>query len=142
MNQIGDAWSMLVLREAFYGRRRFSEFVKYTGAQKTVVSDRLKRLVSADIFERVEYSEHPTRFHYELTPKGRELAPVLLALTKWGDQWTDQGSGAPVTFTHTDCGHDADPTVVCGSCGEPIGSENVTASTGPGYPSEWPDVFR
>ena len=83
MAEIGDAWSLLILREAFYGRRRFSDFVANTGAQKTVVSARLKALVDVGILERVEYSEHPTRHHYVLTEKGRALAPVEQAIGSW-----------------------------------------------------------
>ncbi len=140
MSQIGDAWSLLILREAFYGRRRFSDFVMYTGAQKTVVSDRLKRLVDAGILERAVYSEHPARHHYLLTTKGRELAPVLFALTRWGDTWAADDAGPPITLTHH-CGHDVDARLVCGSCGGVIRSEDVTPSIGPGYPAHRRDIF-
>lgn len=140
MVQIGDTWSLLILREAFYGRTRFTDFTKYTGAQKTVVSDRLKRLVASGILERVISSDHPTRYGYELTDKGRDLAPVLLTLGKWGDTWADNGAGAPITVTH-DCGGPADPHVVCGSCGDDLDVADTTPSIGPGYPANRRDIF-
>jgi len=138
---IGDTWSLLVLREVFYGRRRFSDFVAFTGAQKTVVSDRLKRLVANGIFDRVEYQQHPSRHEYRLTEKGEALFPVLLALAKWGDDWAGTPAGPPVAFTHADCGHALGQTMVCGSCGGLIDSRQVIPSAGPGYPNDRPDVF-
>ena len=89
MAQIGDSWSLLILREAFQGRDRFSDFVTGTGAQKSVVSARLKHLVDSGILERTPYSEHPVRHRYVLTEKGRELGPVLLVLADWGSKWSD-----------------------------------------------------
>jgi DNA-binding HxlR family transcriptional regulator len=110
----------MVVREAFFGRRRYTDFVNYTGAQRSVVSDRLKRLVDAGIFERVEYQTYPSRHEYRLTGKGRDLVGVLMALMGWGDRWLDGGHGAPVSVTHTVCGHDAAPRVVCGHCYEEL----------------------
>ncbi len=131
MAQIGDAWSWLILREALYGRRRFSDFVRHTGAQRTVVSARLKKLVGAGILRRVEYSQHPTRHHYLLTDKGRALAPVMLALAEWGSRWpADSDRGArSMEFTHS-CGHPVDATVVCGVCQQPLRAVDVAPSFG------------
>ena len=66
LSVLGDGWSLMLIRDAFYGRTRFSDFVKYSGAQRTIVSDRLKRLVADGIFERVAYGEHPVRHEYRL----------------------------------------------------------------------------
>lgn len=138
--EIGDAWSILILREAFYGRGRFSDFAAYTGAQNTVVSARLKALVGAGILERTVYSEYPTRHHYRLTDKGRELVPVLFTLVEWGDKWVDPDEGRPIDLTHT-CGHHIDPVTVCGHCGERLDARDITPSMGPGYPNHLPDPF-
>ena len=132
MAQIGDAWSMLILREAFYGRRRFSDFVAHTGAQRTVVSARLKTLVEVGILERVEYSEHPTRHHYLLTDKGRDLAPVLFTLAAWGDKWLSDVNGRLVELTHT-CGRHAEAVMTCVHCAEPLTAANVIASPHPAH---------
>lgn len=132
--QIGDAWSVLIVREAFYGRNRFSDLVEFTGAQKTVVSARVKQLVEVGILERVLYSEHPVRHRYELTGKGRELAPILFTLSEWGDKWASGEAGQHVVLTHDECGHQVDATVVCGTCGEQLTADNVTPGAGPAYP--------
>ena len=138
--QIGDAWSLLILRESFYGRRRFADYVERTGAQKTVVSARLKRLVAAGILERVTYSEHPPRQSYELTEKGRELAPILFAINEWGEKWLGADAGPMVELSHR-CGDPIDATVVCGSCGDPLDLADVRGRPGPGYPSDLPSPF-
>lgn len=139
---VGDGWSLMLIRDAFYGRTRFSDFVKYSGAQRTIVSDRLKRLVANGIFERVEYEEHPARHEYRLTEKGADLAHVMLALSAWGDRWLDDGIGQPIRITHTGCGHDAGPRVTCAHCGGGLDPGNLRAEPGPGYPVNGPAIFR
>ncbi len=138
--QLGDTWSLLILREAFYGRRRFADFVTRTGAQKTVVSARLKRLVEAGILERVAYSDHPPRQHYELTEKGRDLAPILFAINEWGEKWLGDDAGRMIELTHR-CGGSIEATVVCGSCGDPLALADVGGTPGPGYPPDQPSPF-
>lgn len=133
---IGDPWTLLIVREAFLGNRRFADFVEFTGAQPSVVSDRLKRLVEAGVLERREYQQHPARHEYRLTQMGRDLQPVLMALTKWGDTHLDRSEGAPLVNIHTTCGHDADPTIVCGHCAEHLTTKNVVAVPGPGVDPE------
>ena len=141
LSEIGDGWSLMLVRDAFYGRTRFSDFVKYTGAQKTVVSDRLKRLVDAGIFDRVEYEQHPTRHRYLLTDKGRDLTRVMVALSAWGDRWLDNGKGAPIRIVHTECEHDAEARTVCGHCGGELAADNLVAAAGPGFPPNGPKIF-
>lgn len=141
LSEIGDGWSLMLVRDAFYGRTRFSDFVKYTGAQKTVVSDRLKRLVDAGVFDRVEYEQHPSRHEYRLTEKGRDLTQVMVSLSAWGDRWLDQGNGPPIRIVHTTCDHDAEPHTVCGHCGGELDTRNLRAAPGPGYPASGPRIF-
>lgn len=141
LSVIGDGWSLMLVRDAFYGRRRFSDFVKYTGAQRTVVSDRLKRLVDAGIFDRVEYQEYPVRHEYRLTEKGRDLTGVMLSLMRWGDRWLDDGHGVPIAVTHTTCDHDADPRTVCGHCNADLELRHIVAGPGPGFPERGPRIF-
>lgn len=142
LSVIGDGWSLMMVRDAFYGRRRFSEFVKYSGAQRTVVSDRLKRLVAAGIFDRVEYQQHPSRHEYRLTDRGRDLAGVMFAMMRWGDRWLDDGDGPPVQLTHTPCDHATDAITVCAHCHEPIELHDVRPGPGPGFPADGPRIFR
>ncbi len=129
---IGDAWTLLILREAFLGHRRFADFVEFTGAQPSVVSDRVKKLVDAGVLEPQAYQDHPPRNEYRLTDKGKDLHPVLLTLAAWGDTHLDDGRGAPVVRTHTTCGHSDHPHLVCGHCAERLTPRTVRATVGPG----------
>jgi DNA-binding HxlR family transcriptional regulator len=83
---IGDRWTLLVIRDVGLGKRRFDELLDSLGVASNVLSDRLGRLSSAGVLERVAYRERPERFEYRLTDKGRELSLVLLALMQWGDR--------------------------------------------------------
>jgi len=83
---VGERWTLLIIRDAFLGRRRFDEFQDSLGVARNVLTERLNRLVEEGIFERVPYSERPPRFEYRLTEKGRDLAVPLLALMQWGDR--------------------------------------------------------
>lgn len=129
---IGDPWTLMFVREAHGGATRFADFEKRTGAQPSVVSDRLKRLLEAGIFERREYSSHPPRLEYQLTPMGKDLLPVLLALNTWGDAYLSNESGPPLVYRHNSCGHDSAPTVVCTHCHEPLRFGDITPEAGPG----------
>ena len=82
---VGERWTLLIVRDAFLGLRRFEEFQESLGIARNVLTDRLNRLVEAGIFERVRYSERPERFEYRLTPMGRELDVAISALRQWGD---------------------------------------------------------
>ena len=83
---VGERWTLLIVRDAFLGRRRFEEFQESLGIARNVLTDRLNRLVDEGIFERVRYSERPERYEYRLTPKGRELNVALTALRQWGER--------------------------------------------------------
>ena len=83
---VGERWTLLILRDAFLGLRRFDEFQSSLGIARNVLSDRLGKLVEAGVLEKVRYSERPERFEYRLTPKGRELRVALAALRQWGDK--------------------------------------------------------
>ncbi len=72
---LGDRWTMLILREAFRGTARFDTFQSQLSIGRTLLSERLNRLVEEEIFERVRYSERPERFEYKLTRKGLDLYP-------------------------------------------------------------------
>ena len=83
-----------MLRDLFLGRRRFDEFQASLGVATNVLSARLATLTEEGIVERRRYSEHPERFEYVLTEKGRDLQPVLLALLAWGDRYTAENGAA------------------------------------------------
>jgi DNA-binding HxlR family transcriptional regulator len=133
LSVIGDRWTMLVLRNAFIGIRRFDDFQRQLGVTRHVLAERLKRLVDAQIFSKVLYQ--PSRFEYRLTDKGRALYPILLALTAWGDTWMDEGRGPPLYYHHNTCGHRMTPVMVCSACNEPLVARDVIAMVGPGLAS-------
>lgn len=129
---LGDRWTLLVLRNAFLGMRRFDDFQSNLGVTRHVLADRLSRLVAAGVLGKVPYQDNPPRYEYRLTDMGRDLYPVLLALTAWGDKWLDEGKGAPLEFVHQSCGHTFTPVTVCSECCEPVFPREVTPVAGPG----------
>jgi DNA-binding HxlR family transcriptional regulator len=137
---LGDWWTPLVLREAFYGTKRFDAFQRVLGIGRNVLTQRLRRLVDEGILERVPYQQRPTRHEYVLTPKGRDLFPVLAAMTSWGDRWLAGDAGVPVVLHHTSCAHDASATVVCSACREPLELPDVQVRLGPGFPPRHRDA--
>jgi DNA-binding HxlR family transcriptional regulator len=135
MDLLGDWWTPLVLRDAFFGVKRFEDFQRDLGIGRNVLTQRLHRLVDEGLFERVPYQEHPVRHEYVLTDKGRDFMPVLMAMSAWGDRWLSAPEGPPITFTHKSCAHPTEAHVVCSHCGESIVYGGVRASRGPGYPT-------
>jgi DNA-binding HxlR family transcriptional regulator len=135
LSVLGERWTLLVLTELFLGRRRFDEIQAERGIASNILSRRLATLVDEGIAERRRYSEHPDRFEYRLTEKGRELQPVLLAFLRWGDRHT-AGSGPPVETVHTDCDHVFHMVPTCSHCGEEVEPRAVRARLGPGATRE------
>ncbi len=131
---IGDWWTPLVLREAYYGTTRFDDFERVLGLSRNVLTQRLTRLVEEEMLVKVRYSERPARYEYRLTDKGRDFFPVLAAIQRWGDDWLAPESGAPVVLHHTACDHDTRAEVVCAHCREPLRHEQISAKLGPGFP--------
>lgn len=142
---LGDAWTPLVLREAFYGIHRFDAFQQELGIARNTLTDRLRRLVDEGLLEKRPYQDEPRRYDYVLTEKGRDFFGVLAAISRWGDRWLAGEEGAPVAFHHDTCGHDTEAEVVCAVCREPLRAEDTSMRMGPGYPrrlSRRPDVRR
>lgn len=125
LDVVGDRWVFLILREAFFGVRRYDELRQNTGASPNILADRLKRLVSARIFDRIRYGEHKNRYEYQLTEKGRDLYPTIVMLLAWGDRWESGKKGPPLQLVHRTCGHELDPQVVCGACGDRVSVSDV-----------------
>jgi DNA-binding HxlR family transcriptional regulator len=83
---VGERWTLLIVRDALLGLRRFDEFQQSLGIARNVLTDRLNRLVDEGVLERVRYSERPVRYEYRLTDKGRDLSVALSSLRQWGDE--------------------------------------------------------
>ena len=128
---VGEWWSMLIVRDAVLGVTRFEDFHTRLGISRNVLNQRLTDLVASGVLERVAYSEHPPRFDYRLTAKGRDLWPVLTAMRQWGDRWAAP-DGPPVEVVHRGCGRVTELVTVCGACGEPVGASDLRSVPGPG----------
>ena len=131
MEILGERWTFLILRESFYGVRRFSEMQRNLGIARNILSTRLNTLVSAGILERVLYREEPERYEYRLTTAGRDLYPSIVTLMRWGDRHIHSEQGPPVVLRHNLCGHEADPMLVCSHCREELDPHDVTPERGP-----------
>jgi DNA-binding HxlR family transcriptional regulator len=113
---VGDRWSLLILRDAFRGIRRFDEFQSDLGIARNLLTDRLSKLVDHGIFDKVAYQDRPVRYEYRLTPKGIELSPSLVALMKWGDNWMVGDNGPPVVLVHDACATPVEQVFHCPTC--------------------------
>ncbi|MEV4255916.1 helix-turn-helix domain-containing protein [Spirillospora sp. NPDC049652] len=131
---VGDRWTLLVIRSAFEGVRRFDDFQEALGVARNVLTDRLSRLCEEGLLRRVRYQERPERFEYRLTRKGVELWPAMMTLLLWGDRHYAP-EGPPVLILHAGCGGPLTPRMTCGSCGEPLGPTDVETRPGPGAPA-------
>ena len=128
---VGERWSLLIVRDAFLGLKRFEEFQRSLGIARNVLTERLNRLVDEGILERVRYQERPTRYEYRVTSKGGELGTAVIALLQWGDRHLAGEAGPPRLVEHADCGGKAVARLVCDKCGEAIGPDGVKLKPGP-----------
>ena len=128
---IGERWTLLIIRDAFLGIRRFDDFQASLGIARNVLQARLERLIEQGLLTRVKYHERPPRFEYRLTSKGVDLWPVLVALMKWGDQHAAP-AGPPVVLRHADCGGEVDHHRICSKCSKPLEPNEVLPEPGPG----------
>jgi DNA-binding HxlR family transcriptional regulator len=117
---IGDPWTLLVIRDAFNGVSRFEQWQERLGVARNVLAARLKTLVRHGVLEQRAYSERPPRHEYVLTRKGKDLSAVLLTMHGWGSKHLYGEEGSGVSFVHKTCGHELEPTLACGSCGEMV----------------------
>ncbi len=123
---VGERWTLLIMRDAFLGVRRFDDIQRDLGIARNVLRDRLSRLVDEGLLERRPYQERPPRSEYRLTQKGRDLWPVLHALLRYGDRWYAP-DGPPRRIVHGECGGEADDRRMCTRCGEPLELPDVHA---------------
>ena len=131
LEAMGDRWTMLVIREAFLGTRRFDDYQRNLGLARNVLADRLTRLVDEGILRRRRYQERPDRFEYLLTDKGLDFWPALVSLMKWGDRHAAP-NGPPMLIVHRGCGGEVNDRFICEKCGEPVDARGSEARPGPG----------
>ncbi|MBJ7353215.1 MAG: helix-turn-helix transcriptional regulator [Thermoleophilaceae bacterium] len=127
-----ERWTMLILRELFLGRQRFSEIKRNTGVASNILSDRLQVLVDQGIVVRVEEdADGQSVERYVPTKKGIDAQPILLAMLSWGDKYAAP-DGPPRVLYHEDCGHEIHAKVVCDHCGGDLKAGNTRLRPGPG----------
>lgn len=117
LDLVGEWWTLLIVRDALLGARRFEDF-KTTGIADNILSARLKRLTEAEILQRRRYQMHPDRYEYLLTEKGRALAPVVLALRSWGKRFTKGPDTSRIV--HKACGRSVELSFHCAKCARVI----------------------
>ncbi len=132
----GDWWIPLIMREVFYGVRRFDDFQRRLEIGRGVLTNRLNHLVAEGILHKVPYQQRPTRYEYRLTEKGRDSVNVVFAAMQWGDRWLAI-DGPPAVLRDKTTGEVIKPLVVDEATGKPIDIRNVTVEAGPGFPEEF-----
>ncbi len=133
LSLVGERWTMVILREAFFGVRRFGQFARNLNIPRPTLSLRLRKLVDSGLLDRVPYSTDPERHEYRLTQAGRDLFPAVIALMRWGDTYLAGPAGPPIVLRHDTCGKRTHPHLTCDVCGEAINTRNVTSERGPGH---------
>lgn len=133
---IGEGWSILIVREAFLGTRRFEEFQGRLGIARNILTARLKKLCANEILARVPVKEGAKRHEYRLTTKGRDLMPLLISLTQWGDKWVFGKGREPLIFLDREHGEPIAPVEVYSARGEPLRPRDVVVRAGPGAAPE------
>ncbi len=128
---VGERWTLLILRDALLGLRRFDEFQASLGVATNVLSKRLERLCEEGLLERRVYRERPRRHEYVLTEKGRAIGPAVIMLMKWGDRYYAGEAGPPRLTTHRGCGGEVDHRLRCARCGELVEFSELAVEPGP-----------
>lgn len=131
LSVIGDRWTLMILRDAFLGVRRFEDFCSASGVTRHVLADRLRKLERHKIIRRVKYQEHPPRQEYRLTEKGIDLYPIVVSMTRWGDKYMVDKKGVPMELVHKGCGHVMMPEMVCPECDERVSARDIQPRPGP-----------
>ena len=133
---IGEGWSILIVREAFLGSRRFEEFQRRLGIARNILTARLKKLCHNDILEKVPVKEGARRQEYVLTSKGKDMMPLLVALTQWGDRWVYGENNEPVVLVDRETGQPVSPMRVYSNAGESLRPRDIMIVPGPGATDE------
>jgi DNA-binding HxlR family transcriptional regulator len=130
---LGEGWTLLVMRQACLGTRRFEDFQQALGISRNILTLRLNKLVDEGLLRRERYQQRPVRFEYRLTDKGRDVYPILATMAAFGDKWLVGDEGTPLVLHHTTCDHDMHGVVRCSECDEPLDVRSVRARPGPGF---------
>jgi DNA-binding HxlR family transcriptional regulator len=122
---LGDRWTFLILREAFFGVRRYGHFQRNLGIGRNVLAARLSSLVEHRLLEKTRYRTDPDWYEYRLTPAGLDLFPSILTIKTWAEQHLLDPKAPRLHLQHRTCGAELTPTVVCANCRETILTTDV-----------------
>lgn len=139
---LGDWWTLLIVRDAFFGVTRFADFEADLGIAKNILTKRLQHLVDHGIFERVEVGREGSRQEYHLTEKGEALLPVLTALREWSDEWVFGRGNEPLVFRDRRTKRRVPRLRVRDAEGRPLGRRDLRAEAGPGASEAERQRFR
>jgi DNA-binding HxlR family transcriptional regulator len=136
LEAVGDWWTLLIVRDAFFGVRRFADFEKDLGIAKNILAARLEHLVQHGIFEKADVGAEGTRYEYRLTGKGEALLPVLTSLREWSDEWVFGAGNEPLVIQDRRTGRKVPKLKVLGSDGKALTRRELRAVPGPGASEE------
>jgi DNA-binding HxlR family transcriptional regulator len=131
LDMIGEWWTLLIIRDLFYGINTFDLLCQDLGIARNILADRLKKLTERKLIEKRPEEKGARKPGYRLTPKGKDLFPIIMALVAWGDRW-ESPHGPPILFLHQPDGHPARPIVSCAQCGEALKAGDIHPKKGPG----------
>ena len=130
---LGDRWTLVILRQAFSGIKRYEDFQTSLGISRSLLSDRLGKLVDAGILRREPYKDAiRTRERYRLTDKGLDLYPVLMALREWGDRYMADPGGPALLTLHRECGEEVRVELRCAAGHRLSSAREARGIPGPG----------
>lgn len=133
---VGDWRTLLVVRQAFLGVRRFADFEASLGIAKNVLTQRLMHLTEHGVMKRVDAGVHGTRYEYELTAMGKDLATVMTALRQWGDRWVFGEGQEPLLVLDRRTGRPLPRVRMLDEQGQPISARDMEVRPGPGASAE------
>ncbi|OAK66485.1 hypothetical protein A3K87_07385 [Variovorax paradoxus] len=129
---LGDRWTLLLVREILFGTRRFDDFATHLGIARTVLTERLNRLVEAGIVQQTPLKPGGRRFGYDLTQKGEDLVPALIAVMQWGDRWLQSPDTVPIRVTERTSGEELPTIQLRGRSGTLLAVDALDWAPGPG----------
>jgi DNA-binding HxlR family transcriptional regulator len=129
---LGDWWTLLIIREAFLGTRRFADFEANLQISKNVLAQRLAHLEEHGVLQAVDVGVHGTRYEYALTPKGKDLVTILTALREWGDRWVFGEGREPVVMLDRRTGERVPRLRIRSEDGAPLAGRELDLRPGPG----------
>jgi DNA-binding HxlR family transcriptional regulator len=142
LDEVGEWWTLLIVRECTQGSSRFDEFQSGLGIARNVLTARLERLTELGILERFPIAERANTFGYRLTSKGSDLYPVLVALMQWGDKWLRPNGKPPIELVEHSSGKRVETVEVRGPGREALSYRDVRFAAGPGATKKTRDVIE